>query len=69
MSYTYGITIPTQLMCGTTYMASTNFKSTHNLSISNVTLQSIAIWIVATVGNIATTMRMDSYLLGVCTHN
>ena len=37
------------------------------LSMSNATIQSIAIKIVA--NNIATAMRMDCYLTGVSTHN
>ena len=38
-------------MCGTIYKASTNFKFTHNLSMLNVTLQSIAIGIVYSYHN------------------
>ena len=64
MCYTYGTA---QLMCRITYKATVNLKSTHNLSMSNVTLRSIAIGIVA--NNIATTIRMDCYLTGVSTHN
>ena len=56
-------------VCETIYKASMQIKSTPILflSMSNATIQSIALGIVA--NNIATAMRMNCCLTGVSTHN